>query len=560
MRFGLMRMFPDATIGSTPAGANPAVTTGGTDDTKKKDQNVNTEKTVSVFSNYDKDQNKSVNYNEAKSNSLFSQSDFSNLTAAHLDTSSVSDDVKANIQKMAINKYNPKNMFASLLSNFNSKTGMEKLTFSDGNVDQSKVNSTAKGLDQIAVSDANTASQKANEQIMAKYTEALDAALAEYTANNNAANGVEANTDDLKGSKADPKQFDEAQNTKTKTETEVFSDYDKNKDKHVKYDESKELFQQSDLSNLKPSHMADTSNLGTIQSMANKSYNAAEMFKQELSNFDVKTGKETLKFNGDENQSQINSKIAEMNQKVETAATQANDKANKKVIENYTKALDKAFQQYTINPESAKDVETDTSPAQTTPKTTVTDGTPATDGGKHTISTTGDDTLHTHTGGSNGNRSISTHKDGENTSVTGFSFTQGEGSEPVNVKAGTDGSLQVVDADGKTIEGASVTDNGNGSYSVKTNNKTYTITVSQAKDDITAEETKETPANDDNQQTYTTYKIRSGDTLSKIAKENGVTVEDIMNANDTGKGKAIVNKNLIIANQEIKIPKKGEVS
>lgn len=63
-----------------------------------------------------------------------------------------------------------------------------------------------------------------------------------------------------------------------------------------------------------------------------------------------------------------------------------------------------------------------------------------------------------------------------------------------------------------------------------------------------------------NEQKPTIHKIRTGENLTKIAKHYGVSIDDIIKANETGKGKAIVNKNLIIAGKEIKIPKKEQVS
>lgn len=60
------------------------------------------------------------------------------------------------------------------------------------------------------------------------------------------------------------------------------------------------------------------------------------------------------------------------------------------------------------------------------------------------------------------------------------------------------------------------------------------------------------------EQKPTIQKIRTGENLTKIAKTYGVSIKEIMDANDVGKGKAIVNQNLIIAGKEIKIPNKKE--
>lgn len=67
-----------------------------------------------------------------------------------------------------------------------------------------------------------------------------------------------------------------------------------------------------------------------------------------------------------------------------------------------------------------------------------------------------------------------------------------------------------------------------------------------------------TPVGGNNEQKPTIHKIRTGENLTKIAKTYGVSIKEIMDANDVGKGKAIVNQNLIIAGKEIKIPNKKE--
>ena len=338
-----MNIFPE--VGLNPSGGSPVQPQKVRDGQQEQKQNVNTEKTVTVFSNYDSDSNKSVNYSEADANSLFTRGDFSNNTAAHLD-SNVSAEVKANIQKMALAKYNPANAFKNILSNFNSKTGSEKLTFADGNVDQSKVNEQAKALDQKAISDAKTASTKANNEIFAKYNEALNAAFAEYTASNGETGDVsKINTDDAKGQKANAKEFDTAKNTKEKTEIDAFSTYDNNKDKHVKYDEASSKFNISnEINNLKPTNMGDTKSLDAVKKMTG--LDVTQMFKEQLASFDVKTGKETLKFEGKVNDSEVKAKIAEMDKKADAAIDKANRNANAKVAKNYTEALDKAYKQF----------------------------------------------------------------------------------------------------------------------------------------------------------------------------------------------------------------------
>ena len=452
-----MYIFPDVssvgTGGTAPVTAAPSSTV---DEKQEKDkQNINTEKTVTVFSNYDGNSDKKVSYSEANANSLFTQADLSNNAAAHLN-SDVSAEVKASLQKMALAKYNPTNAFKNLLSNFSSKTGSEKIKFAHGTVDQSQVNAKAAELDKIAQKDAQTASVKANNEIMQKYNEALDAALNQYNATNGETGDISnINADDAKGSKASPKEFTEAQNTKQKTEVEAFSTYDNNKDKHVKYNEAQGKFKQTDLSTLKPAYMADTSALNTVKGMVG--YDAVTMFQKELASFDVKTGKETLKFDGEADESKVKAKIAEMDAKADEAITKANTKANEKVNKDYTKALDKAYAQFLAN------------------------------------------------GGT----------------------IQEEAAKP-DVP------------DNSTPEAPEVPD------------------PQQPVDDKPVVE--EPPVQEhpvDNQPI--TYKINKGDTLTKIAKQHNVSIKDIMEANETGKGKAIVNQNLIIAGREIKIPKKEEV-
>lgn len=69
-----------------------------------------------------------------------------------------------------------------------------------------------------------------------------------------------------------------------------------------------------------------------------------------------------------------------------------------------------------------------------------------------------------------------------------------------------------------------------------------------------------TPVGVNNEQKTIIHTIRDRENLTKIAKHYGVSIDDIIKANETGKGKAIVNQNLIIAGKEIKIPKKEQVS
>ena len=338
-----MNIFPE--VGLNVSGGSSVQPQKVNDEQQEQKQNVNTEKTVTVFSNYDSNSDKSVNYSEANNNSLFTRGDFSKNTAANLN-SQVSAEVKANIQKMALAKYNPTNAFKNILSNFNSKTGSEKLTFADGNVNQSKVDAQAKALDQKAITDAQTASAKANKEIFDKYNEALNTAFAEYTASNGETGDVsKINTDDAKGQKANAKEFNNAQNTKEKTEIDAFSTYDNNKDKHIKYDEASSKFNISnEINNLKPTNMGDTKSLDAVKKMTG--LDVTQMFKEQLASFDVKTGKETLKFEGKVNDSEVKAKIAEMDKKADTAISKANQNANDKIAKNYTEALDKAYKQF----------------------------------------------------------------------------------------------------------------------------------------------------------------------------------------------------------------------
>jgi len=71
-------------------------------------------------------------------------------------------------------------------------------------------------------------------------------------------------------------------------------------------------------------------------------------------------------------------------------------------------------------------------------------------------------------------------------------------------------------------------------------------------EDATVEETTEAPAEDTTVEETegTPYEISSGDTLSKIARDNGLTVEEIAEFNN------ISNPDLIYADTEIKIPTK----
>ena len=206
--------------------------------------------------------------------------------------------------------------------------------------------------------------------------------------------------------------------------------------------------------------MGDTKSLDTVKKMTG--LDVTQMFKDQLASFDVKTGKETLKFEGKVNDSEVKAKIAEMDKKADAAIDKANRNANAKVAKNYTEALDKAYKQFVASganmtqPDSQQ-VDSNSSNSQTTP-------------------------------------------------VSGNS---GASEEADKVK-------------------------------------------SSSQDNST------TPVGENNEQKPIIHKIRTGQNLTKIAKHYGVSIDDIIKANEIGKGKAIVNQNLIIAGKEIKIPNKKE--
>ncbi|MCD8377852.1 MAG: hypothetical protein LUB59_03595 [Candidatus Gastranaerophilales bacterium] len=297
----------------------------------KKTDNQESTVTKTIWSNYDSDKNDAIKYDEANSNSLFSRCDLSGLTASNIKADGLNVDTAA-IQKKA--GFNAITKFAELLNNFNSQTGSTTLTFEDGKVNESKVNKAAQQLDQKAISDANSASQTANEQLANAYQTALNeayTALSESTESKET--GSEGETSGLDGEKADAKEFDKAQNVETK----YYADKDKDANSSVVYGEAS-----SDFSKLKNSFkdMAPTNAAGEVKDL--------KIIKQ-LANFNVDTAyhNNVSNFNFNSGSTKNQSDVAEMNQKVENAIKDAADKANSSVETLYQEALNKAYTDYT---------------------------------------------------------------------------------------------------------------------------------------------------------------------------------------------------------------------
>lgn len=403
-----MYIFPN--LSSINASTQPQTTdqlkkTVSSDEQQKQNQNVTTQKTVSIFSNYDTNQDKYVKYNEGKS--LFEARTFDNTFAGNADYSVFGDNVdagKAAVRSMAQGKMGGSlsKAFESVLSKFSSKTGSEKYQYNanDESTANTDIAARSKALDKIASDDAKTFGDTAFNKVWGQYTKELDSAFAEYSqyteeqkkdANNKAAtakntdkssvqevdtkNGnskvvkTKTTTESSETGAADDadKTSDETKETadsdevnvseKTKTEKTVYATLDTDTSKRVSGTENTSLgakvtAAQNNLNSMTPAHLDKDSKVNNIQAglraMASGNYDAVSMYQSILSSFDVSTGSKTVEVKEGE-ESKAQQKLDDAQKKMDTKVTNAETKAEKeitKVTENYAKALDAALKQY----------------------------------------------------------------------------------------------------------------------------------------------------------------------------------------------------------------------
>lgn len=403
MRRGFMNMFPDI-----PGINVNTQSTGQTGSSNKPEQKEKVEKKfdVSVFSNFDTNKNKTVAHNEGEGKSLFSQVDLTANKAASMQMD-VSADIKQKIQQIAVNKYDPSAEFTKMLDGFKHKSGVAQKTFvADGNnaedvaraqseMAQFKGNEAAR-MDTEVRNAASTFQQQVNNKIATEFNKALDDAYKSYQKDQEQevdtqkdvtkalqggnkegvgevhyAKGVAMNADveETTTTTKDGVQTIKKEGTEStkgnekkkdvKTETNVYSKYDTDSNKHVKGAEAEPAgFKMRDMSGVGPSHLDSSTDLGgksisDVKKMVANNFNAKQMFDRALQSFDFKSGMESIKPKDGEAESSVKGRILvakrELNNKVETKVKAEAQKANDSIQNKLQKEFDKAFAQYQKN-------------------------------------------------------------------------------------------------------------------------------------------------------------------------------------------------------------------
>lgn len=383
MRFGLMFMYPDATVGATGGAPQTPTFQAKNADPSQKQEEVITQK-VSIFSSYDTSQDGKVNNSDTKHQSIF-----------QLNTSALNSLKPANVAENAQNLSTIRKVANAQIGGVSNKFSemVNKFSFNVGkqSVDQ-KV-----GEDYKAANDAQT--QNIMSQMNAKVEAEIDKMNTQYNqmisdmymkALDEVANqvGVDGKPEIPEGAENDKNFVDEISqpegigtgrnedgsikhldgtkvdadgntvtdaNTKIeKTTQEVFSAYDGNKDKHVKFNElDSSLF--TKFTGTVNSHV-NTSTAGgqEIDKFAN--YNVDAKFSEYIKAFDANVGSKTLSAKGDKiDQNDIATAKSDLNRKAEAKATEFATKVNNQVAKERTAALEKAYQQYLKDPNGVKE-------------------------------------------------------------------------------------------------------------------------------------------------------------------------------------------------------------
>ncbi|MCM1264569.1 MAG: LysM peptidoglycan-binding domain-containing protein [Candidatus Gastranaerophilales bacterium] len=612
MRFGLMNLYPDAVqgTGATPA-ANQDYTLSKLPD-DKKDQ-VNRSISQSVFSNYDGNKNEKVNYDEANSNSLFANAQKKLDYEAQLNNRVSDATAKTNIMNNVLGKFNATEVFNNLLKSGFGNIDAKKVDITNAEGDSAKlqqdVNAKAKELDGIVNKAVEDKIKTANEQLATKFNEAINKAIDNYKDNpevNFNQNDVNNNTAALNGTgdgTVKGKEFDKAQNTDEFKAT-VYASYDGNKDESVKAKDGEiKIASIQEIIGNKLSNIGSDTNLAkAIQQDITATYNTeVESYSIDSGSKDVKGKTQTeLKSNQDKAIAKLNDKVksgqAKADKNLEKAITKAFDKAydtNMKLDNaalakkggtikgtsgedsfsivpdgngNYSATLNGQPATYTPNANGGGTLTQTSDNTTVTLKlnnngsvlssSTTTTATPPSDGGTHTITTSGDSTIHSYTGGTNGDRSITTTGTGNDVKVTDLSFTPatpegGEAQTPVTIKSNGDGQFEVIGTDGKPIEGATVTGGEDNKYEISVGGKKYTIEVNQDSSDFTA---KEVEAASEKPAASITHKVKKGESFWKIAHQYVDAKGKPGNMNELAAANNMKISDTIHPNQELKLP------
>lgn len=315
--------------------------------TDKGTGKVNTaqsKQTINIFSSYDKNTNEVIKGdNETSSISIFGEK--RKALENRLNAFTLSENLKdkqinghtiEDIKNETIK--NKMSAFTTMVNNFTFNVGKitKQILVKEGERDQNKLNIEKAGTAQLDNKVDNAAIQKANDT-MSKIEEAYKQALDELASKNKGSNVNDKDKiDALSGHNSDK------DGNSVVTKTEVFSDYDGNADKHVKYSEvnGKETF------TFKETKFGIDTNSEWGQFIDKSSnYDVQAKFDQYAQKFDAKVG--SIKVSGDDTIKDIKDKIQEaksdLNTKATNMAKQFNEEITQKVKTEKFDAIDDAI-------------------------------------------------------------------------------------------------------------------------------------------------------------------------------------------------------------------------
>lgn len=372
MRFGLINMFPNATVNSSGGTQQYTMNDAQKVDKKAKDGktvnndivNQNTTETISVFSRKDTNTDGKVNYDEAKS--IFQRMDISTYSQNFRVTNSkllnANGDLKDNnaldyITKIANSKFDAGAAFKNIAKGFISNVGSTKITIdSHGQNNKGELEKTAANeLDQKVISDVRNAETNFNAKLLDAYNEALVKAENDYANNADIANNIGDNENtSLKGQAGENKVNENGEVKTSKSQTNVYSQYDKNKDKSVTYNEVRgDLISYNNKVSIKP--QGDTK----MQRAINDAF-GGDVAKYAQNQFDamalagtnITVEEVTIESKGKDNQDDVNKKIAEkidkLDKKVKSTAQQLNARFNEQIYSRVNSEVNRAVAEYTL--------------------------------------------------------------------------------------------------------------------------------------------------------------------------------------------------------------------
>lgn len=338
MRFGLMNMFPDATIGA--GGSQNIQMSQLPTDKKPEDATKQTTVTKSVFSTLDADQNNKVNYSEANSIFANAQKSLENGTAQKtLDNAVTDPDAKVLIKKSVLSKFNATEKFSGIISKFSVELGKQSVSASNEQDAKTKASELTAKLDSVVQMEAQTLINSANAQLDKMYNDAMMSAITDYNNGKNLEVNKDQkdNTESLKGT-GDGKAGDIKTKTnagEAKFESKVFSKFDSTPDGSVKASQGEiNIASLQDIVGNKLSALGSDSKLSSaIQNDLKTAYeDAKNAYSIDIGSKDVKAK------SAEELENKANEAIAKLDKKVQSKKVGADKKLEKAMNKAYDDA------------------------------------------------------------------------------------------------------------------------------------------------------------------------------------------------------------------------------